>query len=704
MSSTLDRWDEYVQEYESGMNQAQQAYDNMSNSDKQSNAEDMAKQKAYLEWMKSKSAEFHEMEQQGQDIPSTVSLSNAGMGVGFYTWGDDSATYRLGYLHTFTATENADIISAEHFHLVLQEISILPFNGASWMIPPGYDDYYEVYWEWGTAESRYNPSDVESVGTLYRLNRAAANSSFKFADTTGNLQASPYNVAGGSGNSWWVSVQARPVGQIPHFDNTTELVCYGNYVRSPFLGNVITVDLGDDDIDTSNPWDFYNDELLPDLNPDIAAFPNGYEPQDPPDPDDDDPGDEPDVGDVDGEFPDTQLDANLFCPAIFLTQYVLTYSEVSQIGRILWSSWNNPSSEIEKNFLFNLAQDTGTFNITAALDFVVSLRVYPFDIRTLFTNIGTGSGVWMGTGHTNFCPNPQGESIWHLTTFTHSLFAGKCKVYPSKPYKDFRDMYNTSVSAFLPFCGTVDLNPVEVMYRELSCYYLIDFSNGGCTAIIKVNNDGKEYIVASKSGQIGVAIPITATNAGQVAAQQIRDATNAIGTIGGFFFNTAHNLGNSLTGLLKAKQGEGLISNRGNINIPSGNTFESTTAIGKDSFNTGLDLVNQAVDMLSRSGIDSPMLSGGGGAEAVMFSKTPYVQVRRGRYAKPDNYPHSVGHINGSSMQIKEFKGKFSGTPPTGMPSNKGLCCFTGIDSTGLQCHEEEKVEIIRLLESGVYL
>jgi hypothetical protein len=701
MSSTLDRWDEYVQEYESGMNQAQQAYDNMSNSDKQSNAEDMAKQKAYLEWMKSKSSEFHEMEQQGQEIPSTVSLDNVGMGVGFYTWGDDATTYHLGYLHTFTATQNADIISAEHFHLVLQEINIHPYYGSSWLIPPGYDDYYGVYWEWGTITSQYNPSGSESVGTLYPLNRAPAESAFKFVDTTGNLQGSPYNAAGGIGPSWWVAVQARPVGQIPHFDNTTALDCAGCFVRSPYLGNVITVDLGDDDIDTSKPWDFYNDELLPDLNPDIAAFPNGYDPQEPPDPDDDNPGDEPDVGDVDGEFPDTQLDANLFCPAVFLTQYILTYSEVSQIGRILWSSWNNPSSEVEKNFLFNLSQDTGTFDITSALNFVVSLRIYPFDIRKLFTNIGTGSGVWMGAGHTNFCPNPQGASIWHLTTFTHALFAGKCKLYPTKPYKDFRDMYNASVTAFLPFCGTVDLNPVEVMYKELSCYYLIDFSNGGCTAIIKVNNSGKEYIVASKSGQIGVAIPITATNTGQVAAQQIRDATNVVGTIGGFFFDVASSIANSAEkmAMVMAKSNGDESETKG-----TGMTASTSIGLGQKGFNTGLSLANQALDMLSRSGIDVPMLSGGGGAEAVMLSKTPYIQLRRGRYAKPDNYPHSVGNINGSSAQIKEYRGKFSGSPPTGMPSNKGLCQFTGIDSTGLHCHEEEKMEIIQLLESGVYL
>lgn len=100
-----------------------------------------------------------------------------------------------------------------------------------------------------------------------------------------------------------------------------------------------------------------------------------------------------------------------------------------------------------------------------------------------------------------------------------------------------------------------------------------------------------------------------------------------------------------------------------------------------------------------------PMLSGGAGAESLMFPDTPFVQIRRGKYAKPDNYPHSQGFLNGSSNLISYYKGAFKGSP-TIDPSYKGrgLCKFTGVDSTGLTCNNDERAEIVNLLESGVYL
>ena len=454
----------------------------------------------------------------------------------------------------------------------------------------------------------------------------------------------------------------------------------------------------------TNPWDYYNDNLLPSLDPNNAVIPGGYEPQEPPDPDDDNPGDEPDVTDSEGEIPELQFDTLVSTPMNFITQYILTASEVSAIGLNLWSSWLDQNTTVQKNFLFDFFQDTGTFDITAALDFVVSLRVYPFDVRSLLSSIGTCNGVYMGTGHTNFLPSPQGASVWYVASMIHSLFAGTCKVYPNTPYKDFRDIYNTTVTAFLPFCGLVELNPAEVMYKELNCYYLIDFGTGGCTAVITVKNDNGSYIVASKSGQIGFLIPITATNSGQVAAQSMRDATNAIGKIGGFFFDAATSIANSAEQLAKvaAKAEESGEDFKG-----TGMTASSSIGIGKKGFNTFLDLANQGINMLSRSCIDVPMLSGGGGMEALQFTKTPYIQIRRGWYNKPDNYPHSVGYLNGSSNTISYYAGMFSGEPtyPNSTSSpKKGLCKFTGIDTSGLTCHADERAEIVALLESGVYI
>lgn len=433
-----------------------------------------------------------------------------------------------------------------------------------------------------------------------------------------------------------------------------------------------------------------------------------YDPETPPTPGDVPPDEPQDLPHDEGEPTDDQDDRTLTAPTCFLTQYVMSYSQLQTVGVNLWQSWLTPNLETWKNFFFAFAQDTGTLDIGAALNFIISLRVFPFNLAGLTTNyISPTDGVYMGTGHTNFCPNAS--SLFRLNTVIGYLDCGTCQVVPETPYNDFRDMYNCSVLCFLPYCGTVELTPAEVIGRTLHVKYHIDFQSGACTALVKLVGDKGEYTVASKSGQIGFTLPITATNAGQLSAQFAKDATQTMGTIGGFYFKAGHALAdnlNSLTGAFISKPKAINTDNDGNksLNTFSNNTFETSTKIGEAGFNAGLSIANQALDMLSRSGIDVPAISGGMGAESMMQPDCCFVQIRRGRYAKPVNYPHSQGYINGSSNTISYYRGKFSGTPTYPNSNNKGLCKFTGVDSTGLTCHEDERAEIIALLESGVYL
>lgn len=432
-------------------------------------------------------------------------------------------------------------------------------------------------------------------------------------------------------------------------------------------------------------------------------------PPDEPSEDDDTPPDEPqDLPHDEGEPTDDQDDRTLTAPTCFLTQYAMGYSQLQTVGVNLWQSWLTPNLETWKNFFFAFAEDTGTLDIGAALNFIISLRVFPFNLAGLTTDyISPTNGVYMGTGHTNFCPNAS--NLFKLNTVIGYLDCGTCEVVPETPYNDFRDMYNCSVLCFLPYCGTVELTPAEVIGRTLHVKYHIDFQSGACTAIVKVVGDKGEYTVASKSGQIGFTLPVTATNAGQLSAQFAKDATQTMGTIGGFFFKAAHAQADNLNSLANAFISKPKAINtdsNGNksLSVFSNNTFETSTKIGEAGFNTGLSLANQALDMLSRSGIDVPAISGGMGAESMMQPDCCFVQIRRGKYAKPVNYPHSQGYINGSSNTISHYRGMFQGTPTYPNSNNKGLCKFTGVDSTGLTCHDDERAEIIALLESGVYL
>lgn len=417
-----------------------------------------------------------------------------------------------------------------------------------------------------------------------------------------------------------------------------------------------------------------------------------------PEPEDDTPDDEPeDIDDAYGDGDEDQDDIVITAPSQFITQYILTASQLRTVGSNLWSSWVDPNTDVYKNFLFDFFQDTGTFNITAALDYIIALRVYPFSLAGMTTEyLGVSNGVYMGTGHTNFCPG----TIPTLNTVIGYLDAGTLDVNLHVPYKDFRDLYNCSVMVFLPFCGTVELNPVEVIGKKLHAKYFIDFQSGACTAVIRVNNDGVEYTIASKSGQIGFMLPVSATNSGQLAAQYVNDATRAIGTLSGLFFDVASSVGRSAENAVKIMSaGEG-----GEESAPTGMTVTESLNIGKSGVKTALGFANQATDMLSRSGIDMPMLSGGAGAESLFMPPYVCLQVRRGKYAKPNNYPHSVGYYNLSSNPISYYKGAYQGSPSTGSNTGKGFCTFTGVDTSGLDCREDERAEILELLNTGIYL
>ena len=438
---------------------------------------------------------------------------------------------------------------------------------------------------------------------------------------------------------------------------------------------------------------------------------NDFDPEHiiPPSPGGDTPPDEPqDLPHDEGEPTDDQDSRTLTAPTCFITQYAMGYSQLQTVGVNLWTSWLTPNLETWKNFFFAFAEDTGTLDIGAALNFIISLRVFPFSLASMTTDyISPTNGVYMGTGHTNFCPNAS--NLFRLNTVIGYLDCGTCEVVPKTPYNDFRDMYNCSVLCFLPYCGTVELTPAEVIGRTLHVKYHIDFQSGACTALVKVVGDTGEYTVASKSGQIGFTLPVTATNAGQLSAQFAKDATQTMGTIGGFYFKAGRALADNLSSPAEAftsKPKAITASDNGNksLNTFSNNTFETATEIGEAGFNAALSIANQALDMLSRSGIDVPAISGGMGAESMMQPDCCFVQIRRGKYAKPVNYPHSQGYINGSSNTISYYRGMFQGTPTYPNSNNKGLCKFTGVDSTGLTCHEDERAEIIALLESGVYL
>lgn len=638
---TLQQISDYIDKYEHDL-ALRESIVNLGNA---TTRQQIAMQKAHLADLKAKYAYLQTYYAQHGELPTTVHFdAHTNDGAGMYR---TEVGGEIKMVMLIAGASGTQIVTAPDFTGTLS-------SSNESIQTVGYHDG-------NGAQSGNNKYGMRLTGTNY-------GSTTITWTTTGTIFNGMSTSTGYYGESWKWWACSLDTNNSVELLNTTGIQMNSHTFQG---GTYFSLDA--DDVPTDSIWDYYNDDILPNINPDNAAMPGGYEPEDP-----HDPVEEPELPETDeGEPPATQNTRIITSPSWFITQYILNNTLLESLGKTLWSSWLDSNSNVWENFLFDYFQQTGTFNITAALDYIISLRVYPFDLGGIINPTppegfyGESDGVYMGTGKTNFTYSSGVTRVMTINSVSGFLDLGECEVGSDYAYNDFRDIYNTTILCYLPYCGMVELNPADVWGKTLKCHYFIDFQSGGCTAIIKcpTGNGVTTFPVASKSGQIGFTLPLTSTNAGQLAAQFIGDATRAVGTIAGMGFDIGRNVSSYLQGNM--------------------NTADMAMGIGQSTVGAGLSLANQAVNILSRPGVNMPMLSGGSGCESLMMYPSPFITIRRGRYAKPENYGHSEGYAIAMSGRIGDYK---------------GMNCFTGVDASGLSCHADERDAIVKLLEKGVYL
>lgn len=360
----------------------------------------------------------------------------------------------------------------------------------------------------------------------------------------------------------------------------------------------------------------------------------------------------------------------------FITQYVLTAAEIATLGRTLWTSFINP--DYWHNFLFSLALDTGSFNMASLLDYFVSLRVYPFSLINVPSYAATGSpSIYIGSGVVPL--TITGSTTLHtINNFADYIDAGSCVVHSAYFHDDFRDFSNVEIMLYLPYCGTVQLNPGDVVGGTLHAQYAIDFATGGCVAYVDLTSaDGISYPIAVLPGSIGADVPLTATNAGQIAARFAGDVINFASTVTS---NAASDLN------ARASAATGAITGG-----PSGALSRASSGIGTiatGGINAGLQHASQALDMATRPAIGIPTLSGGRGFSSFGAPQTAYIQIRRGIYKRPQTYDHTVGSPSSASKMIGSLAGLVKGA----------------VDTAGLSCTADEAAEVRTLIAAGIII
>lgn len=346
----------------------------------------------------------------------------------------------------------------------------------------------------------------------------------------------------------------------------------------------------------------------------------------------------------------------------FITQYAMTDSQVGVFGQLLWTSWadnNNILTDMYRNFVLFAANgqptDTGTLDISSVMNFIVSLQIFPFSLDAALAEDTNQIKIGMGK-----FPLQIGSNMRKILTTVIYLNFGSIQI--PRPHADFRDYNNMTVSAVLPYCGTCELNPGDVVGRTLTCMYCVDLQTGNCHAMIMAYDDnGHYYPCASLDGQLSANIALSATNSAQLKAQKMNDAVN-------------------FTRLLMSP-----VLSMGEMAM-SPNLGAAQDIVEAQ---TGMDRMEYRANKFARGAVECPSISGGSGLSAFMQPEQPYVQMRYGIYSKPDNYLNSEGKPNTSSGVLSSFSG-FT------------VCKNVNVDT--IHCHADERSAIKVALESGVYL
>ena len=669
---TPEQWAAFISDAETKLAEKKEAMDSTLNSATASETEkinavhDYHTQEQYLDWVKSKYNEFVDTGEIPADMHIDIDVSgslykydrNDGEGLKVRTavvpiqpeLSSYSTKLRIAPLNTGTYT----LFTSED--LVMTVTATAPAGSPIW-IDVRYDigNYAGVNWRFNcvnatnngyiTATGRWAQQTGLNPGTFNWYGGAWFKYGYAGGDTWANIP-----VWGQWTSAIWSVEPYEPSGT----SNPDGLLAF-------FVAQIQI----DGDVDT--PWDFYNDDVLPGLSdPDNAIFPRGWDPiPDRPAPDPPDFPEDTENGGSDIILPRPE-DVGAGSSG-FITFYALSAGQLGTLAQLLYTSFDTEPNYF-KNFLLFSFGTTGSINVSDIMSMFISMRQYPFSLINLSSHRAVGNNFYIGSGK---YPLDFGSALHSINALDY-VSIGDCEI----PfwYGDFRD-YSMQITLYLPYCGTVELNPADVLGGKLSGEYWIDFCTGACTAYVVVKTwDGKQFPIAQLPGQIGADVPVTATNSGQISARLGGDVLNVAGT---------------LLGGAKSVINQGANAIMAGLTGDLGKTASSGAGALLTEYQTGIELGKQLAGIGERGAIAAPMLSGGRGFSSFNNAPTAYVQVRSPFYSLPGNYSSTAA---------------YPATQTVTLSSCSGLCAFYNPLVNGVSANDEEKKALRQALQTGVII
>lgn len=179
-----------------------------------------------------------------------------------------------------------------------------------------------------------------------------------------------------------------------------------------------------------------------------------------------------------------------------LTLYQVSLQNMNDFASYLWSP------------LFDVDTLKKLFN--DPMDAIISLGMLPFTPTG-----GTVSNIFIGESDTGVSATRLGSQYYELDMGSLTLDTFYDSALDLNPY--------TKVDLYLPYCGTVSINPDEFDGKSIHVVYHVDILTGACVVFVE---DGSRVLVQSQ-GNILTAIPFTSKDFKSIFGAVLGDAAAA---------------------------------------------------------------------------------------------------------------------------------------------------------------------------------
>ena len=270
---------------------------------------------------------------------------------------------------------------------------------------------------------------------------------------------------------------------------------------------------------------------------------------------------------------------------------------------------------------------------------VVSLRAYPFDVKT-HSPVAVESPIVVNV----IAMTTKGAFLGSTTQPMISL--GSLPV--STFFNNFLDYAPyTKVELYLPYIGFITLDTNEVMGKTLEINYAIDYLTGSGTAFVTAD----DVMIYTGEGKVGVDVAIGGRNVAEIAKNNLVTGINAAG---GVISTAVAARGGAVAGAMTGMQ-----------------TLMGTT--------TSVIQGNQS--HVTKGSI-------GSSANGFYAPQNAYLIITRPKPAKPDGYASQFGYPSGKTAKLSTI----TGYTVVDRVHVEGITNGT----------QDEITEIERLLKSGV--